>query len=117
MGPAIPAIVASAFFKMLVAILGPDLLNVSQEGNDLYTLLTFVGDAAFYFFPVIVGYTSAKKFNLNPVLGILMGAILIHPTFVGLIGNHLQYMEFHVTYNPMQVQLYLLFYQTGLCLM
>ena len=65
MGPAIPAIVASAFFKMLVAILGPDLLNVLEEGNDLYTLLTFVGDAAFYFFPVIVGYTSAKKFNFN----------------------------------------------------
>ncbi|MCB6289067.1 hypothetical protein LI276_23570, partial [[Clostridium] scindens] len=39
------------------------------------------------FFPVIVGYTSAKKFNLNPVMGILMGAILIHPTFVGLVGK------------------------------
>lgn len=87
MGPAIPAIVASAFFKMLVALLGPDLLNVIQVESDIYTLLTFVGDAAFYFFPVIVGYTSAKKFNLNPVLGILMGAILIHPTFVGLAGQ------------------------------
>ena len=83
MGPAIPAIVASAFFKMLVAVLWPDVLDVLHEGNDLYTFFTFVGDAAFYFFPVIVGYTSAKKFNLNPVLGILMGAILIHPTFVG----------------------------------
>lgn len=61
MGPAIPAIVASAFFKMLTAILGPELLNVIGEGNDLYTLFTFVGDAAFYFFPVIVGYTSAKN--------------------------------------------------------
>ena len=101
MGPAIPAIVASAFFKMLVAILGPDLLNVIQEGNDLYTLLTFVGDAAFYFFPVIVGYTSAKKFNLNPVLGILMGAILIHPTFVGLIGK-----PFTVYGIPCNVQSY-----------
>ena len=44
MGPAIPAIVASAFFKMLTAILGPELLNVIGEGNDLYTLFTFVGD-------------------------------------------------------------------------
>ena len=75
MGPAIPAIVASAFFKMLTAILGPELLNVIGEGNDLYTLFTFVGDAAFYFFPVIVGYTSAKRFNLNPVMGILMGVM------------------------------------------
>lgn len=99
MGPAIPAIVASAFFKMLVAVLGPDVLDVLHEGNDLYTLFTFVGDAAFYFFPVIVGYTSAKKFNLNPVLGILMGAILIHPTFVGLVGK-----EFTVYGIPCNVQ-------------
>lgn len=101
MGPAIPAIVASAFFKMLTAILGPELLNVIGEGNDLYTLFTFVGDAAFYFFPVIVGYTSAKKFNLNPVLGILMGAILIHPTFVGLAGT-----PFTVYGIPCNVQSY-----------
>lgn len=101
MGPAIPAIVASAFFKMLVAILGPDVLNVIAEGNDLYTLFTFVGDAAFYFFPVIVGYTSAKKFNLNPVLGILMGAILLHPTFVGMVGK-----SFTVYGIPCNVQSY-----------
>ena len=101
MGPAIPAIVASAFFKMLTAILGPELLNVIGEGNDLYTLFTFVGDAAFYFFPVIVGYTSAKKFNLNPVMGILMGAILIHPTFVGLVGK-----PFTVYGIPCNVQSY-----------
>lgn len=101
MGPAIPAIVASAFFKMLVAVLGPDVLNILHDGNDLYTLFTFVGDAAFYFFPVIVGYTSAKKFNLNPVLGILMGAILIHPTFVGLTGK-----EFTVYGIPCAVQSY-----------
>ena len=101
MGPTIPAIVASAFFKMLVAVLGPDVLDVLHEGNDLYTLFTFVGDAAFYFFPVIVGYTSAKKFNLNPVLGILMGAILIHPTFVGLVGK-----EFTVYGIPCNVQSY-----------
>lgn len=101
MGPAIPAIVASAFFKMLVAILGPDVLNVIAEGNDLYTLFTFVGDAAFYFFPVIVGYTSAKKFNLNPVLGMLMGAILLHPTFVGMVGK-----SFTVYGIPCNVQSY-----------
>lgn len=101
MGPAIPAIVASAFFKMLVAVLGPDIFNVIGEGDDLYTLFTFVGDAGFYFFPVIVGYTSAKKFNLNPVMGILMGAILIHPTFVGLAGK-----PFTVYGIPCNVQSY-----------
>lgn len=106
MGPAIPAIVASAFFKMLTAILGPELLNVIGEGNDLYTLFTFVGDAAFYFFPVIVGYTSAKKFNLNPVMGILMGAILIHPTFVGLVGKPFTVYGIPAMFKAMQAPLF-----------
>lgn len=94
MGPVIPAIVACAFFKMFVAILGQDLLNVLPAESDLFILLTFVGDAGFYFFPVIVGYTAAKKFGVTPVLGILLGAILIHPTFIQMIADGDQFTVF-----------------------
>ena len=87
LGPVIPVITACAFFKMLTSLLGPDMLNVLPAESDLYTLFTFVGDAGFYFFPVIVGYSAAKKFNLLPVLGILMGCILMHPTFVGMADS------------------------------
>lgn len=85
MGPVIPAIVACAFFKMFVAILGPDMLNMLSPNSDIYVLLNFVGDSAFYFFPCIVGYTAAKKFKVTPTLGILMGAILIHPTLISIV--------------------------------
>lgn len=88
LGPAIPAIVASAFFKMLAALLGPDVLNVIGVKSNLYVLLTMVGDAAFYFFPVIIGYTSAKKFNVTPVLGILLGCIMLHPTFTAMAAKN-----------------------------
>ena len=84
LGPVIPVITACAFFKMLTSLLGPDMLGVLTAESDLYTLLTFVGDAGFYFFPVIIGYTAAKKFNVMPVLGILLGCIMMHPTFVGM---------------------------------
>ena len=84
MGPAIPAMVACSFFKMLTSLLGPDFLGVMSPESDLMTLFTFVGDAAFYFFPCVVGYTAAMKFGVTPVLGIVMGAILIHPTFVAM---------------------------------
>ena len=72
---------------MLAAILGPDLLNLLPVGSDISILLTFVGDAGFYFFPVIVGYTAAKKFGVTPVLGILLGAILIHPTLIQMVSK------------------------------
>lgn len=82
--PAIPVLTVAAFFKMFAAILGPDMLKLITAESDLYVLLSFVGDTTFYFFPVILGFTAAKKFKVIPILGILLGAILINPTYVGI---------------------------------
>lgn len=83
--PLIPLLLAAAIFKMLVALLGPTMLKVLVPTSDLYVLFTFVGDAGFYFFPIFIGYTSAKKFGVTPVLGMFLGAILIHPSFLALV--------------------------------
>ena len=99
--PAIPVITASAFFKMFTALLGPTMLNVISEKSDFYVLSSFVGDAGFYFFPVIIGYTSAKKFKVSPIMGIMLGGIMLHPTFTALIGK-----EFSVYGIPCSVQNY-----------
>lgn len=101
MGPVIPAIVASAFFKMLTAILGPEMLNILSAEGDIFALFTFVGDAAFYFFPVIVGYTAARKFNVTPTLGILMGSILIHPSFMQIAAEGLGFSVFGIPTQAM----------------
>lgn len=83
--PAVPALIVGGLFKCLPALLGPGLLGILSDTSDLFVLLTFLGDAAFYFLPVIIGYTGAKKFGASPVIGMLMGAIMIHPTLVGLV--------------------------------
>lgn len=83
--PLIPMLVAASMFKMLVAVLGPGMLKVLAEGTDLYTLFTFVGDAGFYFFPIIIGYTASKKFGANPIVGMFLGAIMVHPTLIALV--------------------------------
>lgn len=85
--PAIPIITVAAFFKMIPAIFGPTMLKLISETSDLYVLASFVGDAGFYFFPVLIGYTSAKKFKTNPLLGILLGCIMLHPTFIELVES------------------------------
>lgn len=48
-----------------------------------YMILNAIGDSAFRYMPVILGYTSAKKFKLNPMVGLLIGAILCYPTIQG----------------------------------
>lgn len=98
--PLIPVLIAASMFKMLVVILGPTMLKVISEGSSIYTLLTFVGDAGFYFFPVFIGYTASKKMGVTPVLGLFLGAILIHPTFIGLIDSGTKLSLFGLSITP-----------------
>ncbi|MDF9823971.1 PTS system beta-glucosides-specific IIC component [Breznakia sp. PF5-3] len=98
--PIIPMIMAASIFKMLVAVLGPDMLNVLSTTSDLYVLFTFVGDAGFYFFPVIVGYTASKKFGVTPVLGMFLGAIMLHPTFMAMAVEGSKFTVFGIPSSP-----------------
>ena len=84
--PLIPMLIAASMFKMLVAVLGPTMLNVISVHSDLYQLFSFVGDAGFYFFPVAIGYTAAKQSNTSPILGIFLGAIMLDPGLVKIVA-------------------------------
>lgn len=103
MASVIPGIVACAFFKMATALLGPEFLGLVSAESDLYTLLTFVGDAGFYFFPIYVAYGASKKFGTSTILALLLGAILIHPTFVGIAAEGRPFTVFGI---PCMVQNY-----------
>lgn len=86
MTPLIPLLLVAGLLKMVPALFGQGVLNILSPDSDLYTLFTFLGDAGFYFLPIAIGYTGAKKFGVTPILGILLGSMLIHPTFVALAG-------------------------------
>ena len=83
--PLIPILITAGFVKVLIIVL--EMIGVLTSGSPTHTLLTFVGDAGFYFLPVFAGYTSAKKFGANPYLGMMMGGILIHPTFIAAVNE------------------------------
>ena len=98
--PLIPLLMAASMFKMLVALLGPDMLGVISKSSDIYTLLTFVGDAGFYFFPIVVAYTAAKKFGATPVVAMFLGAIMLHPTFVNMAAKKTAFSVFGIPCSP-----------------
>lgn len=50
--------------------------------------------------PIYVGYTSAKKMKANPMIGMLLGGILIHPTFVSMIGGENPFSIFGIQVTP-----------------
>ena len=45
-----------------------------------------MGDAAFYFLPVILASSAAKKFKCNEYMAIAIGGILLHPTFIAMVA-------------------------------
>lgn len=96
MTPVIPVVMITAMIKMAVALIGPDMLNVVSVESDIYRLLSFLGDVGFYFFPVLIGYTGALKFGCSPVLGIMLGAVLLHPSFVEIVNAGLPFKTFGI---------------------
>lgn len=84
--PIIEIIVATSFIQMFATILGPSMLGVLSETSDIYRLFTFVGNAGFYFLPVYMGMSAAKKFGASPYLGMLIGAILISPGLIEIVN-------------------------------
>ena len=83
--PLLPGIICAGMLKMIVSVFGPTILGIIPEGSNLLTVLTFAGDAPFYFLPVMIGYTGAKKFGMNPVTGLILGALLLHPSFTAIV--------------------------------
>ena len=56
------------------------LLGTGYSTGGTYLVLNAIGDSIFYFLPIVLGYTAAKKFNVNVVVGIIIGAALCYPT-------------------------------------
>ena len=83
--PLIPLLIAAGLIKCIVIVC--EQLGALDSAMSTHKVLTFCSDAAFYFMPVMVGATAAKKFKANIGLGMLMGAILIHPAFITLVGG------------------------------
>lgn len=80
--PIIPALAGSGMIKALLAVL--KLFGLVDVGSQTYAYLTFLSDTVFYFLPVILAYSAAKRFKCSPYLAAVLGAALLHPSFTAL---------------------------------
>ncbi|MEY8354525.1 PTS transporter subunit EIIC [Lachnospiraceae bacterium 54-53] len=87
MTPMIPAMITAAMFKTVQVVIGPDMLGVAGTESDIYMLCSFMYSAFFYFLPVFLGFTAAKKLNMNPIMGIYAAALLLVPDFMALADS------------------------------
>ena len=87
MTPLFTAIIAGGLIKVLLVIFGSTLLGVLSSESDTYILMNALGDAPFYFLPILVAFTASKKLNCNSFLAVMVSSILIYPDVITLLGS------------------------------
>lgn len=75
--PILGVLAASGMMKGFAsALVAFGLMDVT---GDTYKMFFNIGDAIFYFMPIAIGYTSAKKFKLSPIVGMAIGMAMCMP--------------------------------------
>ena len=82
--PTIASLTGCGMLQALLALLV--FLKVVDTSSQTYIILKLMGDAAFYFLPIILAVSAAKKFRCNEYLAAAVGGILIHPNFINLVN-------------------------------
>ena len=83
MSPVIPAIIGAAMIKVLLTVLS--MIGILSNTSQTYELLSVIGDGAFFFMPVLIGMSAAKRFNANPYYAVSIALIILHPNFISLL--------------------------------
>lgn len=83
--PLLPALAGSGILRGLLIL--SVQLGWIPEGSGTYTILYSASMAVFYFLPVLLAFTSARRFGANPYISALIGAVLLHPDLISLMGD------------------------------
>lgn len=92
--PILPALVASGLLMGINNILtaqgmfvpGKSLVEAFPAIKDIAEMVNLFSNAGFTFLPVLIGFSAAKIFGATPILGAVIGAIMIHPDLMNGYG-------------------------------
>lgn len=85
--PILPAIVMAGLLLGINNILtgagifydGKSLIDVYPQWADVASIINLIASTAFTFLPVLIGWSAVRQFGGNPLLGIVLGLILVNP--------------------------------------
>ncbi|WP_413785399.1 PTS system trehalose-specific EIIBC component [Cytobacillus sp. IB215316] len=85
--PILPAIVTAGLLMGINNILtGPgifydekSLIDVHTQWKDIADIINLIANTAFVFLPGLIGWSAVKRFGGSPLLGIVLGLMLVHP--------------------------------------
>ncbi|REJ21200.1 MAG: PTS trehalose transporter subunit IIBC [Bacillaceae bacterium] len=92
--PILPAIVTAGLLMGINNILtgqnifyeGKSFVEVHKEWADLASIINLIANTAFVFLPGLIGWSAVTKFGGSPLLGIVLGLMLVHPDLLNAWG-------------------------------
>nr|WP_263323363.1 beta-glucoside-specific PTS transporter subunit IIABC [Neobacillus sp. Marseille-Q6967] len=83
--PILPAIAGAGMIKGLLAIaLTFGWLTAESQS---YIILNAIGDGAFYFLPILLAFSAARKFGSNVYVAASIGAAILYPNLTALLSS------------------------------
>ncbi|WEV70930.1 glucose PTS transporter subunit IIA [Lactobacillus sp. ESL0785] len=112
MSPVIGVIAASGIIKGILALLTlPQLGSLLNVKSVPYITISAMADAAFYFLPIWVGFSAAKRLGSDPIIAAVIGGIITMPQLVtwgtagkvmfNFAGLNFQFLNYTYSIFPM----------------
>ncbi len=109
--PTLGVLAGAGIIKGLLALwafIASSTMGIDVTTSGAYMIWYAVGDGFFYFLPIVLGYSAAKVFKCNPLIGMALGAGLCYPDMVNLssttdvigslFGGTALQMNYHATF-------------------
>lgn len=83
--PILPAIVTAGLLLGLNNILvnpifgDESIVAMYPQWSGIAEMINVIASTAFVFLPALIGWSAVKRFGGNPLLGVVLGLILVHP--------------------------------------
>ncbi|CAM3038589.1 PTS systemsucrose-specific IIB / IIC component [Paenibacillus sediminis] len=131
--PILPAIVTAGLLLGINNILtGPGiffenkaLVDVYTQWRDFANIINTIASTAFAFLPALIGWSAVTRFGGSPLLGVVLGLILVHPSLLSaysyadavskgqvptwnLFGWHIEKIGYQGQVLPMLISSYVL---------
>ncbi|MFC4078355.1 PTS system trehalose-specific EIIBC component [Salinithrix halophila] len=92
--PIVPAIVMAGLLMGINNVLtgpgifyeGKSVVDLHPQWKDIADMINLMANTAFTFLPALIGWSAMKKFGGSPLLGIVLGLMLVHPDLLNAWG-------------------------------
>ena len=97
--PIIPALSGAGMVKAVLALLV--VFNVVGVKSQTYVLMNMFGDTIFYFLPIFLALSEARKLKCNQIIAAAIATMLVNPTWIqyvtaGKAVNLFDVVPFHL---------------------